>query len=73
MFDGESEEPTEAWLVNIKQYFQVYIFDDSLRASLAIFQLSGNVAMWWQEAKSVNYICSKELSWKVFKKLFRKT
>ena len=37
MFDGESEEAAEAWLLNIKQYFWVYIYDDKLRACLAIF------------------------------------
>ena len=67
MFDGESEEATEAWLLNIKRYFQVYRYDDNLRSRLAIFQLSIKIAPWWQEAKSVNNICSKELSWKVFK------
>ena len=28
--------------------------------------------MWWQEAKSVNNVRSKELSWKFFKKLLKK-
>ena len=72
MFDGESEEFVEAWLLNIKRHFQVYRYDDNLRARLAIFQLSGKVAMWWQYAKIVNNKRNKELSWKVFKKLFKK-
>ena len=42
-FDGESEEAVEAWLLIIKRYFQVYKYDDNLRAHLAIFQLSGNL------------------------------
>ena len=61
-FDGESEEVVEPWLLNIKQYFQVYRQDDNLRACFEIFQLSEKAAMWWQEAKSVNNICNKELS-----------
>ena len=67
MFDGESEETSKAWLLNIKRYFQLYRYDDNLRACLAIFPLSKKDALWWQEAKSVNNIRSKELSWKVFK------
>ena len=59
MFDGESEEVVKAWLLNIKWYFQVYNYDDNLRAWLAIFQLSRKVGVWWKEAKSVNNICSK--------------
>ena len=31
-FDGESEEAVEAWLLNIKRYFQVYRYDDIVRA-----------------------------------------
>ena len=71
-FDGESEEVAKAWLLNIKRYFQLYRYDDNLRACLAIFPLSKKDALWWQEAKSVNNIRSKELSWKIFKKLFKK-
>ena len=41
MFDGESEEVAEAWLINIKGFFQVNNYDDNLKALLSIFQLSG--------------------------------
>ena len=56
MFDGESEEVVKAWLLNIKRYFQVYSYDDNLRAHLVIFQLSGKATLWCWEAKSVNNI-----------------
>ena len=36
-FDGVSEEAIEAWLLNIKRYFQVYRYDDNLRARLTNF------------------------------------
>ena len=62
MFNGEFKEVAEAWLLNIKRYSQLYSYDDNLRARLAIFQLSGKFSLWWQEAKSVNNIGSKELS-----------
>ena len=71
MFDGGFEEAVEAWFLNIKIFFQIYSYDDNLRARLGIFQLSGKVALWWKEAKSVNNIRSKELRWKLSKKLFK--
>ena len=37
MLNGEFEEVVEAWLLNIKWYFQVYRYYDNLRESLAIF------------------------------------
>ena len=39
---------------------------------MAIFQLSGKVALWWQEEKSVDNIHSKKLIWKIFLKMFKK-
>ena len=51
MFNGNSEEVAEAWLLNTKQ-FQVYSYDDNLRARLAIFQLSGKAFLWWQEEET---------------------
>ena len=72
MFDRESKEVVEAWILNIERYFQVQVYDENLRERLAIFQLSGKASLWWQKAKSVNNIRSKELSWKVFKILFKK-
>lgn len=38
-FDGEQEETTEAWLINMNKYFQLYEYDHNLKARLAIFQL----------------------------------
>ena len=66
MFDGEFEEAIESWLLNIKHNFQVYRYDDNLRAPLSFFQLSRKSALWWKEAKSVSNIRSKELSWNYF-------
>ena len=62
LFDGEYKETTKGWLLNIKQYFQVYRYDDNLREHLPIYQLSGKVALWWKEAKSENNIHNKDLS-----------
>ena len=44
MFDGDYEEATEAWLLNIKCYFQVYNYDHNLKACLAFFQLNKKAA-----------------------------
>ena len=71
MVDWESEEAIEAWLQNIKRYFEVYRYDDNLRERLVILKLSEKAGLWWQEDRRVNNIRSKGLSWKVFKKLFK--
>ena len=71
MYDGESEEDVEASSLNIKQYFQVYIYYDNLREHLSIFQMRRKVSLRWQDAKSVNNIRSKELSWNFFLIFFK--
>ena len=35
MFNGESEEAIESWLLNIKRYFQVYRYDDNFESTLS--------------------------------------
>ena len=39
VFDGDVEEATEAWLINMNNYFQVDEYDNNLKAILAIYQL----------------------------------
>eukprot|EP00253_Pinus_taeda_P016801 PITA_16801 len=53
LFDGEQEEAAEAWLININKYFQLYEYDQNLKARLAIFQLQGKATLWWEEIKIV--------------------
>ena len=56
-FDGEAEEVAEAWLINMNKYFQVYEYNNNMKASLAIYQLREKATLWWEE---VNNVCSIE-------------
>jgi len=51
LFDGEAKEATEAWIINMNQYFQIYEYDDNLRAQLFIYQLRDKATLWWEEIK----------------------
>lgn len=53
LFNGEQEEVTEAWLINMNKYFQLYEYNHNLKARLAIFQLQGKSTLWWEEVKTV--------------------
>lgn len=64
-FDGELEEGPEAWLLNMGKYFQVYNYPSNLKARLSIFQLNIKITLWWLEAKIVNKIRGKDLTWKI--------
>ena len=43
MFDGEFKEAIESWLLNIKHNFQVYRYDDNLRAHLYLFSVKQKI------------------------------
>eukprot|EP00253_Pinus_taeda_P012006 PITA_12006 len=71
LFDGEQEEAAEAWLININKYFQLYEYDQNLKARLAIFQLQGKATLWWEEIKIVKGVSEQNITWEKFQKYFK--
>jgi hypothetical protein len=43
-----------------------------LKARIAIFNLNGKASIWWEDLGNVKGFHEKDLSWKQFKKYFRK-
>lgn len=74
MFNGEVEkgEEVEAWLLGMKKYLQIYNYSNKLKAWMAIYNLTGKVDIWWQDVKKVKNIKEKYVTWKVFKKYFKR-
>eukprot|EP00253_Pinus_taeda_P025982 PITA_25982 len=70
-FDGEQEEAAEAWLINMKKYFQLYEYDHDLKARLAIFQLQGKATLWWEEVKIVKGVTEQTITWDNFQRYFK--
>eukprot|EP00253_Pinus_taeda_P034889 PITA_34889 len=71
LFDGEQEEAAEAWLININEYFQLYEYDQNLKARLAIFQLQGKATLWWEEIKIVKGVSEQNITREKFQKYFK--
>eukprot|EP00253_Pinus_taeda_P005458 PITA_05458 len=71
LFDGEQEEAAEAWLININKYFQLYEYDQNLKARLAIFQLQGKATLWWEEIKIMKGVSEQSITWENFQKYFK--
>jgi hypothetical protein len=48
-FDGESRtgEEAEAWLLDIKKYFQIYNYSNNMNVRMAIYNLKGKASIWW--------------------------
>eukprot|EP00253_Pinus_taeda_P011485 PITA_11485 len=70
-FDGEQEEVAEAWIINMNKYFQLYEYDNNLKARLAIFQLQGKATLWWEEVKLVKGVTEQNITWDNFQKFFK--
>jgi hypothetical protein len=50
-FNGESKigEEAEAWLLDIKKYFQIYNYSSNMRVRIAIYNLKGKASIWLQD------------------------
>lgn len=61
-YDGEVEEGVEAWLINMNKCFQIYEYDENLKARLAIYQLQVKDTLWWEEVKTIGGIEEQEVT-----------
>jgi hypothetical protein len=73
-FDRESRtgEEAEAWLLDIKKYFQIYNYSNNMKVRMAIYNLKGKASIWWQDLKLAKGLKEKLLEWSDFKKYFKK-
>ena len=65
------EEVAEAWLINMKKYFQVYEYIKNIKARLAIYQLREKATLWWEEVKNVCSIEDQDVTWDEFQQYFK--
>jgi hypothetical protein len=73
-FDGEHkrEEDAETWLLGMKKYFQLQNYSAHAEGIIAMYQLKGKASMWWDQFVQVQHIKEKEVTWKEFKRYFKK-
>jgi hypothetical protein len=73
-FDEESRtrEEAEAWLLDIKKYFQIYNYSNNMKVRMAIYNLKGKASIWWQDLKFPKGLKEKQFEWYDFKKYFKK-
>ena len=48
-FDGESKtgEEAKAWILGIKNYFQIYNYSNNKKVMMKIYNLRGKACIWW--------------------------
>jgi len=74
VLNGEIEtwEEVEAWLSKMKKCFQVYNYSSELKARMEIYNLIGKVDIWWKDIKKVKHIKERYVTWRTFKKYFKR-
>jgi hypothetical protein len=56
----------------MRKYFQLHDYSSNAKAIISIFHLQGKTSMWWVQLKLVKHIDEKRISWREFKKYFKK-
>jgi len=70
-YNGEAEEVADAWLINMNKYFQIYEYNENLRARLAIYQLQGKATLWCEEIKTFKEINEQGITREQFRRHFK--
>jgi hypothetical protein len=73
-FDGKyrTGEEAEAWLLDIKKYFQIYNYSSNMKVRITIYNLKGKANKWSQDLKLSKGLKEKQLEWFDIKKYFKK-
>jgi hypothetical protein len=73
-FDGEhqKEEYAETWLLGMRKYFQIHNYSSHVEGRIVMYQLKGKTSMWWDQLVQVQHIREKDITWKEFKRYFKK-
>jgi len=65
-------EDVEAWLIGMKNLFEMHHYINNMKVRIAIFSVKGKVDIRWEYAKCVKDIRIEELSWHEFGRIFNK-
>jgi len=70
--DMKNLEDAEAWILGINKFFELHDYTNNMKAKVVIFNLKGKVEIWWEDVKWVRDMRRDDLSWRKFKRIFRK-
>jgi hypothetical protein len=72
-FNGEHKkgEDVEAWLLEMKKYFQLHDYPSRVEARISTYHLQGKETMWWDQLKQTKNLDEKRISWRQFKGYFQ--
>ena len=64
-------EEVEAWLLEMKKYFQLYNYPSRVEAKFETYHLQGKASMWWDQINKEEHLNEIKVSWRKFKGYFQ--
>lgn len=55
----------------MNKYFQIYEYNNNLKDLVKIFQLQGNVKLWWEYLKAIEGVDEQIISWERIQQYFK--
>ncbi|XP_057856841.1 uncharacterized protein LOC131066159 [Cryptomeria japonica] len=72
-FDGKTiGDAVEAWVIEMEKYFEFRNMSNETKAVWAAYQLTGEVATWWDNEKYDRKLQPSDITWELFLQSFRK-
>jgi hypothetical protein len=62
--EHQKGEEVEAWLLEMKKYFQLHDYPSRVEARIATYHLQGKETMWWDQLKQTENLDDKRISWR---------
>ena len=56
----------------MRKYFQIYNFSNELNDQMAVYNLNRKSYIWWNDINKVGGIKEIYITWKTFKKIFKR-
>ena len=68
----ETGEEEKAWISHMQKHFQIYNYSSELNTWMDFYNLREKEDIWWQDIKRVKSIKERKITWKTFKRYFKK-
>jgi hypothetical protein len=59
--DSKTGEEVEAWLLDIKKYFQIYNYSSNMKVIMTIYNMKGKASIFWKDLKLAKGLKEKRM------------
>jgi len=63
---------TEAWFLEMKKFFRLHDYLESMKSTVTTFSLKGKTDIWCEDVNTVRGIQEEDFTWNEFEWLFKR-